>query len=957
MPYLTIKSYKNMGLGELFNIVKEIKASLSLSWTRIKSPTTKTKNKYVDKRKNKKSTFALVSIDKSTNNFGDSSDKKEKGVFANSPELSSGVEKEDSLASQDIMWGGIISQENESEKEDSELKIINDRIKETSELLKQGQFQEARKKLFQIQGELSTKGNPKKETTGTYNNIGISYNLSGEDYGEAIKYFEMALSLDPSFAKAKINIALAYANRGDADDIPKSFSMAKALWDSEKTADTAQVFLWATYKKDGAKKFFEYVSKNKEDFKELFKDNSSLINLVATIYLEAEKVDESMEIVEEGLKLFPNDSKLLFSRTRAIIFKTQKENQVYRDTDIIPVFNDYEKINEAISILRSVKKTILESENENRAMLLDIDYSLCTCLMWIGEYAEALELIDSLKANTHGKIDSETNLRADILLFGYHIKKKEFEIALNILENNNFYEKIPYQEIRRLTRVFIFNGAPEQALKLLGKIEKTAEENKDVYYWFDLSVADVLLNKKNDAIRAAEKAKELSVSKETELHKMALSHLNAIYFHYTKPEDGEDSETGRLIKAMNEHQEIYPEDKVLTKIHAIEENGELTQEIKDIFLKQKAWYEDIRSKFLAQPIPTYFLEKIFKQNYSEIVCERNDPEFRIQFTQLDEAFTERLSQYFSNSNGFVFDYLSLLDLSKMDFLGHLEKVNKPIVISELLFEKIQKELLHKEIPELRRLWEFLRKSSAVKCIPASFEVNASVELGEKLKKLFDEWLISSIVFCQEKNYVFVSNDLRMLQFLDNEKISAVNTTSFVKDWESKRLIDDIMRSRALGDMAERFYTFLSFDENNLLNVVLEDKGKITLRSYHLVTQINLPGSDVMSFLGVYVRFMGKLWKTGLLSDEKVAWFSFLVRIFMEKIRGIIDDSIAGDGGNGKMPAQLSGPASFLGIMFRDAVRYGSKDDLASISEKLDDILGKDRAGNSIRASVEKLLKN
>lgn len=939
-----------MGLGELFNIVKEI--SLRFYWSRVNSPTTKTKNKYADKRKPKKTTFAFLSIDNSTNTFGDTLDKKRKGVFAKNPNSSNITEKDDPLSKKDFMRGGVVSQENEIEKEDVELKSINDRIKETSELLKQGQFPEARKKLFQIQGELSKMGNPKKEITGIYNNIGISYNAGGKDYDEAIRYFEMALSIDPSFVKAKINIAVAYADRGNDDDILKSFSIAKALWDSEKTADTAQVFLWAIYKKDGAKKFFEYVSENEAIFENLFNDNSSLINLVATIYLEAEKGDESMGVVDEGLKSFPNDSKLLFSKARAIIYKVQKENQIYRDTDIIPVFNDYTMINKAISILRDIKNIIVEFEKENYTMLLDINYSLCTCLMWIGEYAEAIQLIDSLKSDEYGKIDSETNLRADILLFGYHIKKKEFEIALNILENNDFYEDSPYQEIYRLARVFIFNGAPEQALKLLGQIEKIAEEREDVYYWFDLSVVDLLLNRKNEAIRAAEKAKTLSVSKEIELHKMALSHLNAIYFHYSKPEDGEDSETGRLIKSMNEHQEIYPEDNVLTKIKVVEESGELTEELKDMLLKQNDWYRDIRSKFLTQPMPTYLLEKIFKQTYSEVVCERTDPEFRIQFTQLDENFTWRLSQYFVNSKGFVFDYLSLLDLSKMDYLGHLERMNKPIVISELLFEKIQKELLHKEIPELRRLWEFLRKSSSIEYIPTVFEEKTPVDFGEKLKNIFDEWLISSIVFCQKTNYVFVSNDLRMLQLLESENILAINTTVFSKKWEDDGLIDDIMRSRALGDMAERFYTFLSFDENNLLNVVLEDKGKITSRSYHLVVQINLPGSDVTSFFGVYVRFMGKLWTTGLLSVEKVAWFSFLVRIFMDKIRETVDESKVE---NREMPVQLSEGAFLLGIMFKEAVKFGSRDDVVSISEQLDDILGTDMVGITIKNKVEKIL--
>ena len=84
-----------------------------------------------------------------------------------------------------------------------------------------------------------------------------------------------------------------------------------------------------------------------------------------------------------------------------------------------------------------------------------------------------------------------------------------------------------------------------------------------------------------------------------------------------------------------------------------------------------------------------------------------------------------------------------------------------------------------------------------------------------------------------------------------------------------------MYSLGLGDLAERSYIFISFNGDNLFDIVMKDKSKITYRTYHLVNQAFLPYSEIKTFTLVFVRFIYLLWKTGSLPEDKVNWLKFL----------------------------------------------------------------------------------
>lgn len=93
---------------------------------------------------------------------------------------------------------------------------VNKRIGEAAELIKLNKPSEARYLLFEVVGEMRGKLEFQDELARVYNNLGVTFNSPGSDrdFDEAIKYFNAALELKPTFVKAKMNLAATHLDRG-----------------------------------------------------------------------------------------------------------------------------------------------------------------------------------------------------------------------------------------------------------------------------------------------------------------------------------------------------------------------------------------------------------------------------------------------------------------------------------------------------------------------------------------------------------------------------------------------------------------------------------------------------------------------------------------------------------------------------------------------------------------------
>ena len=808
-------------------------------------------------------------------------------------------------------------------------------------------------------GEIKSKPECAKEQVRVFNNLGVIYNRPkpNGNYDEAIKYFNEALAKDPNFVKSKMNLASAYINKLDEESVNKGSDLIRALWATEKTPDVLQVLLWGIYQKEkSSDKVLEFIKKEKESVEPLISQKDSLLNLLAAFYLESGKVDKAIEHNEKALALSPEEPAFITMKARTLMLKAQQDYLIPFEFDIIPKFSDYENVKKAETLFK--RALDIADKQKMDYLIPEIRYGISTCKLWLGKYDEAKYTLKQIKIQELPDLFAH---QVNVLNFATHIHERDFETAYNLLVNSDGYPKIKYQERFRIARVFLYNGAPEQAKLVYDSIALDAEKYQDITYWLDLSAVYVLLGKQQEAIRAAIKVKKMSEDKDDKVKKTALSHYNAIMYHYSKKVDTKDSETGRLIEGMFEFQKKFPEEKIITPIKAINEDGQPTDEIKDMLSKMRDRYEFIRKTFKDNPIPIYHLEKTFHRPFSDLMAYRDDPEFIIPFTDVNESFKAELENNFKTAKGFVFDYLSLLDLAKMDFLGFLEKLNKPIYIHQLLFQKIQEELLHNEIEELRELWEFLRHSKLVNFIRKETKIKLK---SERLDELFDKWLVETIKFAKANNCSICTDDLRMYMFLKSEEIKPINITVLLKDWSDSEIIDQKMQSRAIGDLAERFYIFLSYRGEDLFEIVLEDGGKITPRSYHLVREVFLPGAILQSFTPVYAKFIGLFWHTGSLPQEKVNWIKFLTNVITEiidrdfvSLRELkISSQEEADKTIEELNQKLKPAVNSLAFMWKTATNSGSKDDLRELLKIIDEVLNKEYLIQSKEGIKKKITK-
>ncbi|MFH0926608.1 MAG: helix-turn-helix domain-containing protein [bacterium] len=326
----------------------------------------------------------------------------------------------------------------------------------------------------------------------------------------------------------------------------------------------------------------------------------------------------------------------------------------------------------------------------------------------------------------------------------------------------------------------------------------------------------------------------------------------------------------KTIKKINRHNK-FPEDKKIWRMKVIDETGKLTEEFKSFMQSQGKWYRELINNFREEPLISYSLEDLLGRPYAEILSLQNDPEFIFEFTDPNEPFQKEITENLDKAERIVFDYASLLNLSKMNLLDHLEKLGKQLFITQELFKKIQDELLIFEQEDLRRLWRFLCTSKEINIIE---EAKGEVE-NHEIFNIFDKWITESIRLAKGNDAVFITDDLRFLRFLRSEKVKGCNSLIILKSMLARQWIDNKIYSLSIGDLAERCYTFLSYTGDDLFQIVMEDHSKITLRSYHLVNQLFLPGSIITSFTAVFVRFIDLLWQAGSLPEDKVQWLKFI----------------------------------------------------------------------------------
>lgn len=803
-----------------------------------------------------------------------------------------------------------------------ERSVIDEEIKTAKDLLDRGSIGEAKTSLFRILGKIEDKPDFGNELARVYNNIGVACSIE-DKLDDAIEYFRKAVRANTDFIIAVKNLAAVHINKSQKlseqeakSELDKALQILQPLMVvTGKGQDPAilQVYLKLVRAKEGVSGVIGFIEKSVQ-YLQLFTSDDVLSLTVGYFYLEAGQLDKALKFADISCKLKRDVESLLFRGRVMLAIALEKDAVPYSIgySDIAPEFQKKTHLDkaksdfdEAMSVAREKELTLFYDE---------VFYFQNVVRTWLGE--------QKIKRMTLpiSDIPHESTLGDKFLEAVEAFRKRDFEVSFSLLKSLPDFDSISYKETIRIARAFLYNGCPEIALELFQKIEDEATNKHDFQYWLDLSLVHVLLADKNKAILAASKARGFAEQlPKGPAMQMVLSHYGAVMLRYASEEGGD-----RMLEGALAFDEKFPELKSIQKIDYKKDKGKIIKMIQD----RREWANKIKEIYVKQPIPSYFLQKTFKKPYIAIWSGR-DPEMPFEYTLPSVEFRNELEANYSKDNVFVFDYLSLLTLSKLNLLNDIEKICPSMEISFSLFQKIQEELLQEENESLRRLWNFLRENPVVKIIKY---IPKGKLKGQKIDDLFEEWLIDSMNLAKKRGTIMVTDDFRLYRFLKSEAIAPLNTWLIIQKIREQGLLDSTMYSKAIGKLAECFYTFVSFSGDDLYVIVAEDDFKLRARSFHLINQIFLPGSDLMSFSTVFLQFISKMWRPGLITEDKIFWTGYISNIFAE---------LVSKAATARAPIQpILETAPYFGSLWAVAIKSATKEELIKLNRKLPEILAK-----------------
>lgn len=803
-----------------------------------------------------------------------------------------------------------------------EKSIINEEIKTAKDLLDRGNIGDSKTLLFKTLGKIEDKPDFRNELAKVYNNIGVACSIE-DRLDDAISYFRKAVKANTDFIVAVKNLAAVHINKsqklseqeakGELDKAQEILQPLMAETERGQKPEILQIYLKLIRNKEGISGVISFIEKSTQ-YSQLFISDDVLSLTVGHFYLEAEQLDNALKFADISCEL-KRDVESLLLRGRVILaIALEKDAVPYAVgySDIAPEFQKKTHLNkakanfdEAMSVAREKELTLFYDE---------VFYFQNVVRTWLKEQKlkrMALPISD---------IPHESTLGDKFLEAVEAFRKRDFEISFSLLKSLPDFDKISYKETIRIARAFLYNGCPEIALELFQKIEEEATNKHDFQYWLDVSLVQVLLGDKNKAILAASKARGFAEQlPKGPAVQMVLSHYGAVMLRYASEEGGD-----RLLEGALAFDEKFPELKSIQKMDFRKDKGKIIKMIQD----RREWANKIKGIYAQQPIPSYFLQNTFKKPYITVWSGR-DPEMPLEYTLPSVEFREELEGNYSKEKAFVFDYLSLLTLSKLNLLNDIEKICPRMEISFSLFQKIQEELLQEENESLRRLWNFLRGNTTIKIIK---NVPKGKLKGQKIDDLFEGWLIDSINLTKKKGTIMVTDDFRLYRFLKSEAITPLNTWLIIQKIREQGLLDSTMYSRAIGKLAECFYTFVSFSGDDLYVIVAEDNFKLRARSYHLINQIFLPGSDLRSFSAVFLQFISKMWRPGLITEDKIYWLEYISNIFADLVSRSIE---------AKTPVQpILETATDFGALWAIAIKSATKEELIKLEKRLPQVLSK-----------------
>lgn len=736
---------------------------------------------------------------------------------------------------------------------------IKRNLARSSQLIENRQFPEAEEHLLVLLAKIPEQEGYAKERAKAYNNLGLCYKWDGnhtDNYQKALDAFNKALDLDPSLIKAQCNLVNTLLLTKNVENDEKAWALISKLWGKVGPEDE---FITITYIqtytiKFGKEKGLEEASKISRDLLERGKpelvENVGFWHFLASTYFFTNELDKAQELITKilGQNKYDVDATYL----QAMIKMRNAKQGTTEFDDFLENYKNSQEIREVETLLRQAYQ--LAREEKRYDLLPEIYHNWDVCRLWLwktsGEKLEMLEypLAESTKIDIH-----------KISKIPERLLSKDYEGAYSAYKEISQSQNLSTAGKIDIAWIFKEYGYPEISLRILDEIEPTLK--LPAKYWLFRSICQVLTENKAQAMDSCNRAKSAAREKGEGLQEV-LSHTGALLMRYQREGD-------RLLQNAIEYDNEFPAQKAIIKLNINDEKDQ--KFIRDSMVQRKQWFEGILDTYLNNPLPVYTLEKSFKRPFIEI-WEGRGANFPWEFHIPSEDYQKHLIDLLEGSGELILDYISLLTLVKSNLLGFAERTNKKMYVHKLTFDKVQNELIQHESKTLRKLWDYLRKSSQIQIIAPNEKLDKNLK---KVSNIFEPWLLQTIQVAKNKNYLFVTDDLRLSKVITNEGVKVINSFTFLIYAQDRKWIDKKDYSQILGEISDCVYSFIPFNFEDLHEIIWQDDYKLTRRSYHLIHQLLLPGSGVISFIGVFIDFIRELWRSGALSEDKIFWIKFI----------------------------------------------------------------------------------
>ncbi|MBP2144967.1 Tfp pilus assembly protein PilF [Methanofollis sp. W23] len=750
------------------------------------------------------------------------------------------------------------------------IEYIDDELKDSLALIKTKQYEDAKRKIISVIGILNNKPQDNKKMLSTaYNLLAIVYNRDkelGGNYDTAEYYAKQSLEHNPSYEEAKWTLASVYINKGGTENYEKSFSIAKPLWDNsdEKDPKKLEIYLLGiglTKSPSETIEFFE----NSNNIQDITKKDDILSNVIAKFYLSTKNPGQSLRFINNSIELNPQDPDHYAVKAEAYREIALAEDCLSSEFELVPKLKKTDCVENA---LNNYKLALSLCTGETGSLFQErIKKDVYICSSWLNKSKEGEFRQIRSTINLSILSENEQNI-IEFLDFVNELNCRNFSSASYKLFSLKEWEKYPYNTKLKLGWIFLNRGSPEEAKRIFKPLESEAESKKDVRFWIYMSIIEALLGNKAGMLQHINKAR--SVAKGSEDEERIFAHHYAMIQRYI--DNDKDKETDRFISSIKEYDKRFPDQKILKMIPVDENDDKTPQEIIDYVTD--AIESDQRSKKVIQEyqVPLYILANAHHLRFPVLMDRLNDPSFHLRYFPPDEESQQEIKDNFNGGNVFVFDYSSLLNLSKMGLLEELEKIPGTLLITKSLFDTIQSDLISYENQDLRRLWDFIRHSSSI----TIKDIDANPAKYTAISKHLDEWIVDSIDLASNgDNSVLFTDDFNLIRLSKSFKVKGTTTFIFLNYLLDENYIDSKSYGIAIGTLADRMYIILPFDGEDLFHIVMNDDCKIHLRSYHLINHITIPEVRPAAYIRQLEYFIDKLWESGSLYEDKTRWLMLI----------------------------------------------------------------------------------